>query len=115
LDIDIQDLMLLFFIALFIISVWKIYAFLPNEQLKDDDHTKESIKELESLMLDSIKSLHVKNIPLKNSNIYNEIVSNKNFDKKHYWRFNQNRLNHLLNEYMFKNKISSIEEIIIAR
>jgi len=108
-ELDIQTLMMVFFIIFLIISIWKIYAFLPNEQLKDDDTTKESQDELIDLML---------NIILQNSGkisvaeLYEQMSNHDNFDKKHYWRFNQNRLNHLLGLYYVKYPhVNSIEDI----
>jgi hypothetical protein len=41
-EVDIKTLMLLFFILFLTLSIWKIWAFLPNKQLKDDDKMKGS-------------------------------------------------------------------------
>ena len=54
-ELDISSLMLISFIILFIISVWKVYAFLPNKQLADDDTTEESKTDLTNIILSIIK------------------------------------------------------------
>lgn len=104
-----STLMMIFFILLLIISIWKIYAFLPNKQLQDDDTTKESQEQLENLMIKVIKQ-NGKN--LDNKKLFDLMLHDENFDKKKFWRFNQNRLNHLLSNYFIKNQnIKSIEDI----
>ena len=98
--LDTSTLMMIFFVLFFVISMYKIYAFLPNKQLADDDTTKESQKELTKLMLHVIKSNN-KNLSVKE--LFLKIKSDDSFNKEHYWRFNQNRLNQLLNHYYLQN------------
>lgn len=99
--------MMIAFILAAILMMWKLYSFMPNKPLEDDDQNENSVKELEDLMLKAIKS------GLKDKKeIFNFIIKDEKFDKKHFWRFNENRLNQLLNTYMIKNKISKIEEIL---
>ncbi|QOY53490.1 hypothetical protein HUE88_10425 [Candidatus Sulfurimonas baltica] len=98
-EFDISTLMIVFFIILFVISMWKIYAFLPNEQLEDDDTTQESKEELTKLVLHVIKS---NSAELSLDELYEKIKSSENFNEKHYWRFNKNRLNIILNSYYIK-------------
>lgn len=101
--------MLLFFLALLGVSIWKIYAFLPNKQLADDDTTPQSQEELLALMLDTI----CKNGPrLDAKKLFTLMHSREDFDKERFWRFNQNRLNRLLEAYYLKYPhLSSIEDI----
>lgn len=90
-ELDTSTLMMIFFILTFIISIWKIYAFLPNKALADDDTTKESQDELLNIIR---KYVNKENI---NSKELLEMVKNdEDFDKEHFWRFNQNKLNQLL-------------------
>ena len=73
--------------------MWKIYAFLPNKELADDDTTPESQEEL----LKIIKKYMPKNdetIDLKE--LFKKVKNDESFDKKHFWRFNQNKLNQLV-------------------
>jgi hypothetical protein len=58
-EVDIKTLMLLFFILFLTLSIWKIWAFLPNKQLKDDDKMKGSKDKLIVLMLKIIKEKDV--------------------------------------------------------
>ena len=112
-EFDISSLMMIFFIIALVISLWKIYAFLPNKQLADDDTTQESQDELVSVMLKVIKD--------NNGNIdVNELLvkmeTNEDFDSVRHWRFNLNKLNQLLNKYYVKNpnakSISDIYEVL---
>ena len=90
-ELDTSTLMMIFFILAFVISIWKIYAFLPNKALADDDTTKESQDELLNIIR---KYVNKENI---NSKELLEMVKNdEDFDKEHFWRFNQNKLNQLL-------------------
>ncbi len=50
-EVDIKTRMLLFLT----LSIWKIWAFLPNKQLKDDDKMKGSEDKLIVLILKIIK------------------------------------------------------------
>ncbi|MDQ7067160.1 MAG: hypothetical protein Q9M40_03695 [Sulfurimonas sp.] len=47
-----QTLMMLFFILFLVLSIWKIWAFLPNEQLEDDDRTEEAEEKLKKILND---------------------------------------------------------------
>ncbi len=108
-ELDISTLMMIFFILLFIVSIWKIYAFLPNKVLVDDDTTKESHDELIALVLSTIKK---SNGDLDLNTLFDNITDSTEFDAKHYWRFNHNRLKKLLEQYYVENRdITSIEDI----
>ena len=112
-EFETSTLMMIFFIIILIVSLWKVYAFLPNEQLADDDKTKESQEELTNLVLLVIKN---NNGNLTVEELFQQIKCNEKFDKEHYWRFNQNRLNQLLNNYYLRhphiNTIKGIYENI---
>jgi len=101
--------MLIFFVILLVVSIWKIYAFLPNKQLADDDTTKESQEELLKLILKVIKESDGE---LSHSELFMKVQDDETFDKERFWRFNQNRLNQLLNYYHLENShTSSIKDI----
>lgn len=97
---EISTLMMIFFIIALAISIWKIYAFLPNERLADDDTTKESQQELISIMLNVIKE-HQGKIDV--NELFIKMQSSDDFDGERYWRFNLNKLIQLLNSYYLKN------------
>ncbi|MBL1243993.1 MAG: hypothetical protein COA39_006325 [Sulfurimonas sp.] len=108
-EVDIKTLMLLFFILFLMLSIWKIWAFLPNEQLIDDDKTQESEKKLMRLML---KVIEKKNTIQTVEELFLAMKKDKTFDSKLFWRFNSNRLKHLLNSYYINNPdTTSIKEI----
>jgi len=108
-DISLSTWMLIFFVIFLILSIWKIYAFLPNKQLKDDDTTDDSYNELISLMIKVIKN-NGSDIDAKT--LYIKMTEDEDFDNEHFWRFNHNRLNQLLNRYYMENDgIESIKDI----
>ncbi|MEA1916154.1 MAG: hypothetical protein U9N42_01365 [Campylobacterota bacterium] len=111
-EFKLETVMLFFFVALLIISIWKIYVFLPNKELADDDKNKEATMELERVMEESILALHVEHQELNAMTIFEKMQSNKHLDKKHFWRFNQNRLNQLLELYKVENGLSDLSEIV---
>lgn len=92
--------MLIFFILFLITSIWKIWAFLPNKQLVDDDKTEESEHELNSLMLKVIKE-HQGEIDERE--LFIQMTENENFNSELFWRFNLNRLKQLLNAHYINN------------
>ena len=108
-NFDISTMMMMFFIVLLVISIWKVYAFLPTKQLADDDTTKESQDELINLVLKNIKN---SNGNLSIDKLLVKIEEDEDFDNERYWRFNKNRLNQLLISYYIKNPhVNSIEDI----
>jgi hypothetical protein len=107
--LSIDTWMLLFFVLFLVISLWKISAFFSNKPLDDDDTTQEANEILEQLMLAVI---------IKHEGTLNEkelcmaMKEESTFDTKRFWRFNENRLRHMLKYYYLKNpKILSITQI----
>jgi len=108
-DIEITTWMMIFFIILLVVNMWKIYAFLPNKTLEDDDTTKESHNELIALVL---KTIQKSGGEVTLNELFDSITDSAEFDSKHYWRFNHNRLKKLLEQYYLENKdIYTIEDI----
>ena len=91
--IDTETWMMLFFILFLLISIWKIWAFLPNKQLDDDDKTEEATEELKRLMYKVISEKEGKITPRE---LFQEMNKDEEFDAQLFWRFNLNRLNQLL-------------------
>jgi len=108
-EIETTTWMMIFFIIAFIVSIWKVYIFLPNKELEDDDTTAEAQEQLISIMLQTIKS---RNADISIDELYVYMVENEDFNKDKFWRFNKNRLNKLLELYYLKNPhAKSIEDI----
>lgn len=106
---DISTWMMIFFILFLVISIYKVYAFLPNKPLEDDDTTKEAQEELQRIMIKVIKQ---NGADLDVKKLFELMKDNEEFDKKRFWRFNENRLNRLLSLYSLKNnRPKSIKDI----
>jgi hypothetical protein len=97
-----STMMMIFFVLLLIVSIWKIYAFLPNEQLLDDDTTKEAQNTLKELMIKVIKE---NSADIDSKKLFELMINDAEFDKERFWRFNQNKLNNLLSKYQQETKI----------
>jgi hypothetical protein len=111
--IDTSTWMMLFFLLSLGASIWKIWAFLPNKELEDDDKTEEAESALKRLML---KVIVEKKGELTNQELFIMMTEDSEFDSKLFWRFNLNRLNHLLRAYYRENpEVSSIKEIYSSR
>ena len=79
------------------LSVWKFYAFFPSKRLGDDDTTPDSTALLERIMIES----HAPD--LDHAALYEAMRTHPEFDPQHFWRFNENRLRHLIEHYRFKD------------
>jgi hypothetical protein len=113
LEIDTATWMMIFFIISLGASIWKIWAFLPNKALEDDDKTEEAEASLQRLMLQVIEEREGELSPQE---LFLAITEHKEFDSKLFWRFNHNRLNQLLSAYYQDHEdISSIKEIYASR
>ncbi len=94
----IQIVMMMVFIVALILGIWKIYAFLPNKPLADDDTTPEAVALLEKIMVETDS-----NYPkCTEEDLYLFMQGHKLFDEEKFWRFNQNRLRQLIINYRFK-------------
>jgi len=77
------------------LSVWKLYLFFPTKRLEDDDSTEESVELLIRIMVES-------NRPgMDEIELYQSMLNHPDFDPKHFWRFNQNRLRQLIIHHRF--------------
>jgi len=100
--LDTSTWMMIFFILLLIVSFYKIRQFFAQEQLPDDDTTKEAQAELEAIAIKII----AKNNDITELELYKSIKDDTSFDKEHFWRFNQNKSNQLLNSLRVKGLVS---------
>lgn len=109
---SIEWIMMGAFTAALGLSLWKLYAFLPNEPLPDDDTTEEATQRLMTLMTRCIIELFEADEPLTTQTLFERMRSHETFDRDHFWRFNPNRLNHLITRYYTLNPdASSLEHI----
>lgn len=81
---------------------------MPNKQLEDDDNTQEAVDQLTFIMIDIIQT---SSTPPTHKELFILMRSHRDFDEKHFWRFNENKLYQLLQKYYIIHKLSSIEEI----
>ncbi len=109
-EIDTSTWMMIFFIIALVISIWKIYAFLPNKQLADDDTTDAAQEELTSIILKTIQKNNGQITTL--DNLYINMIKDEDFNKEKFWRFNVNKLKKLLELYYLQNpQCQTIEDI----
>jgi len=99
-DINLSTWMMIFFLLSLTIAIWKIYVFLPNKTLRDDDTTQEAIQKLSNIMLTCVQQSEKK---LSEEELFQAMLSHKDFDEKKFWRFNQNRLKNLLEHYYLQH------------
>lgn len=87
------------FIAALGLSVWKLYYFFPTKRLIDDDTTPESVELLERIMVDCDRAFPESD----EETLFQKMVHHADYDPQHFWRFNQNRLRHLVARYRLKD------------
>ena len=91
-SLDLSTWMMIFFILSLTISIYKIYPFLTNIQLEDDDTTKHAQEKL----INVVQKYITKEAQHKNSKELLVLIKNdEEFDKELFWRFNENKLNQL--------------------
>ena len=99
-EFDTSTLMMIFFLISLVVSIGKIYVFLPNKELEDDDTTQEAQKHLTSIMINTIKE---NNAEITVDELYIFMLENENFNSEKFWRFNLNKLKQLLKSYYLQN------------
>jgi hypothetical protein len=103
----IEIAMMVAFILALVFSGWKLYAFIPNKPLRDDDQTASSVQELKRIMYEVIHAGE-----LEEESIFTKMKDHPKFDREHFWRFNQNRLRQLLQNHFLEHPgHKSIEHI----
>jgi hypothetical protein len=94
----IEIIMIVAFVLALVISGWKLYLFMPTKALTDDDTTPDSKEKLKKIMYEVINEG-----ALEEEVLYNKMKEHPRFDKKHFWRFNQNRLRQLLKSHYLEH------------
>jgi len=94
----IEWIMMAAFIGGMGLGVWKLYLFFPKTRLADDDTTPESVEILERILIET----NFTHPGLNEEALYQKMTEHSEFDPNHFWRFNPNRLRHLIEHYRFK-------------
>lgn len=89
----IEWIMMAAFIGGLGLAVWKLYLFFPQTPLPDDDTTPEAVNELVKIML----KCHREGMNVQE--LFETMIQHPDFDRERYWRFNENRLRHLIDHY----------------
>lgn len=101
----IELIMMIAFIGGLAISLYKVYLFLPQKPLTDDDTTPESVELLERIMVESNQ------VGMSEEALYKQMLIHPEFDPKHFWRFNENRLRQLIAHYRLKEPNFALKHI----
>jgi len=101
--------MMIAFVAAMILSIWKMYPFLVNRTLEDDDTGEDAHNYLVELIH---KVLQNEEKTPNAKELHEKMLAHEDFDKERFWRFNLNKLNQLLNRYYAEHPhLESIEDI----
>lgn len=95
----IQWVMMSAFIGALVISIGKIYVFLPNKPLPNDERDPQSVEKLQRIMVECNRI----DPTVDEETLFQRMLQHKDFDPKYFWRFNLNRLLHLIVDYRFKD------------
>ena len=108
-EISTSTWMMIAFIAGMVLSIWKMYPFLVNRTLEDDDTGEDAHNTLVELMH---KVLEDEDKAPNAKELHEKMTSHADFDKEKFWRFNLNKLNQLLYRHYAKHPhLNSIEDI----
>lgn len=80
------------------LTLLKLYVFFPNKPLLDDDTTPQAVAKLQNIMVECDRlSPH-----LDDESLFQHMTKHPDFDSTFFWRFNLNRLRHLIENYRIK-------------
>ena len=108
-DLSISAWMMILFLARMVLGIWKLYKFMPTKKLEDDHTGEDSHQRLVDIIHKVLADMqHVPSI----DELHKKMTEHENFNQEKFWRFNQNKLNQLLNKHYLRNKhLSSIKDI----
>lgn len=95
----IQWIMLSAFIIAVGLSVLKLSVFFSNKPLLDDDTTPQAVETLLHIMVECDRLYP----QLDEEQLFQKIIEHSDFDATFFWRFNLNRLQHLIRDYRLKH------------
>ena len=108
-EISTSTWMMIAFVAGMVLSIWKMYPFLVNRTLEDDDTGEDAHNALVELMH---KVLQDEEKAPDAKELHEKMTNHADFDKEQFWRFNLNKLNQLLyRHYAEYPHLSSIGDI----
>ena len=108
-EISTSTWMMIAFVAGTALSIWKMYPFLVNRTLEDDDTGEDAHNNLVDHMHKVLAELE--DTPSEKE-LHEHMINHKDFDKERFWRFNLNKLIQLLNLHYAKHPhLNSIEDI----
>jgi len=101
--------MMIAFVVGTILSIWKMYPFLVNKTLEDDDTGEDAHHAL-------VEHMHKVLLELKEApsakELHEKMINHPEFNKEKFWRFNENKLNQLLQRYFSENEgMNTIKDI----
>ncbi len=108
-EISTSTWMMIAFVAGTALSIWKMYPFLVNRTLEDDDTGEDAHNDLVKHMY---KVLNECDTTPSSKELHEKMVEHEEFDKERFWRFNLNKLNQLLNIHFAQHPhLNSIEDL----
>jgi len=108
-EISTSTWMMIAFVAGTALSIWKMYPFLVNRTLEDDDTGEDAHNYLVEHMCKILKNCE--ETP-DAKELHEKMVNHEDFDTEKFWRFNLNKLNQLLNIHYSKNPhLNSLEDL----
>jgi hypothetical protein len=108
-EISTSTWMMIAFVAGTALSIWKMYPFLVNRTLEDDDTGEDAHQYLVEHMY---KVIQESKEFLNDKELFEKMVAHEEFDKERHWRFNLNKLHQLLNKHYAQNPhLESLEDI----
>jgi hypothetical protein len=106
---DTSTWMMIAFVVAMILSGWKMYPFLVNRTLEDDDTGEDSHEYLVAHMHKVLQE--TPEVPTVQE-LHTTMTQHQDFNKEKYWRFNQNKLQQLLYKHYAKHPhLGSIGDI----
>jgi hypothetical protein len=101
--------MMVAFVVALVLSGWKLYPFLVNRTLEDDDTGEDTYKELLYILHKVLEASE--EIP-NTQRLHKQMTEHSDFDKEKHWRFNENKLHQLLYKlYAQHPHLNSIDDI----
>ena len=108
-EISTSTWMMIAFVIALLLSIWKMYPFLVNRTLEDDDTGEDSHEALVEHMHRVLQELE--STPTTKE-LHEKMINHEKFDRERFWRFNENKLRQLLNIHFTKYEhLNSIEDV----
>lgn len=106
-----QYLMMIAFLLLFSISIWKLQAFFSTKELVDDDRNEVSINLLYGYIYQVLQNSDAPNT-LNMQELYEKVIQLNDFDTKHFWRLTPHRILNMVNEFYVVNEVDDLASML---